>query len=85
GSARTRPPTAWFTACRPRSTPSWTPRSTAPSSRAATGAAQAEPIDNSALAQPGFRAHQATYGVVYRLPAEVNAILDAKVNGTLKQ
>ena len=52
---------------------------------AATGAAQAEPIDNSALAQPGFRAHQATYGVVYRLPAEVNAILDAKVNGTLKQ
>ncbi len=52
---------------------------------AATGAAQAEPIDNSALAQPGFRAHKATYGVVYRLPAEVNAILDAKVNGTLKQ
>ncbi len=52
---------------------------------AAIGAAQAEPIDNSALAQPGFRAHQATYGVVYRLPAEVNAILDAKVNGTLKQ
>ncbi|MFY3432645.1 hypothetical protein ACOTI9_08385 [Achromobacter mucicolens] len=52
---------------------------------AATGAAQAEPIDNSALAQPGFRAHQATYGVVYRLPAEVNAILDAKVNGPLKQ
>ena len=52
---------------------------------ATTGAAHAEPIDNSALAQPGFRAHQATYGVVYRLPAEVNAILDAKVNGTLKQ
>lgn len=48
-------------------------------------AAQAKPIDNSALAQPGFRAHEATYGVVYRLPAEVNAILDAKVNGTLKQ
>ncbi|UAN05358.1 hypothetical protein [Achromobacter mucicolens] len=42
-------------------------------------------MDNSALAQPGFRAHKATYGVVYRLPAEVNAILDAKVNGTLKQ
>ncbi|OAE63834.1 hypothetical protein A7J67_17255 [Achromobacter xylosoxidans] len=52
---------------------------------ATAGAAQAQPIDNSALAQPGFRAHQATYGVVYRLPAEVNAILDAKVNGTLKQ
>lgn len=52
---------------------------------AATGAAQAQPIDNSALAEPGFRTHQATYGVVYRLPAEVNAILDAKVNGTLKQ
>ncbi|WP_373982173.1 hypothetical protein LN047_22490 [Achromobacter sp. JD417] len=42
-------------------------------------------MDNSALAQPGFRTHQATYGVVYRLPAEVNAILDAKVNGALKQ
>lgn len=51
----------------------------------AAGAAHAEPIDNSALAQPGFRAHKATYGVVYRLPAEVNAILDAKVNDTLKR
>ncbi|WYX35260.1 hypothetical protein WJ966_28400 [Achromobacter xylosoxidans] len=45
----------------------------------------AAPIDNSALEQPAFRDHKATYGVVYRLPKEVNAVLDAKVNGTLKQ
>jgi 2'-5' RNA ligase len=44
----------------------------------------AAPIDNSALDQPGFREHKATYGVVYRLPQEVNAVLDAKVNGALK-
>ncbi|WP_043519156.1 hypothetical protein [Achromobacter arsenitoxydans] len=45
----------------------------------------AAPIDNSALDKPEFRAHKATYGVVYRLPQEVNAILDAKVNGALKE
>jgi len=44
----------------------------------------AAPIDNSALEQPGFREHKATYGVVYRLPQEVNAVLDARINGTLK-
>lgn len=48
-------------------------------------AAQAAPIDNSALDKPEFRAHKATYGVVYRLPKEANAILNAKVNGTLKE
>ncbi len=52
---------------------------------ASTFAAQAAaPIDNSALDQPGFREHKATYGVVYRLPQDVNAVLDAKINGTLK-
>ncbi len=50
----------------------------------ASAAHAAAPIDNSSLDQPGFREHKATYGVVYRLPQEVNAILDAKINGTLK-
>lgn len=45
----------------------------------------AAPIDNSALEKPEFRAHKSTYGVVYRLPQDVNAVLDAKINGTLKQ
>ncbi|MFP3701468.1 hypothetical protein SB758_38955, partial [Burkholderia sp. SIMBA_013] len=54
-------------------------------SLAALSTAFAAPIDNSALEQPAFREHKTTYGVVYRLPKEVNAVLDAKVNGTLKQ
>ncbi|WMD20441.1 hypothetical protein RAS12_28220 [Achromobacter seleniivolatilans] len=45
----------------------------------------ADAIDNSALEKPEFRAHKATYGVVYRLPQDVNAVLDAKINPTLKQ
>ena len=40
--------------------------------------------DNSSLEQPGFREHKTTYGVVYRLPQEVNAVLDGKINGALK-
>ncbi|CAB3668700.1 hypothetical protein LMG3458_00980 [Achromobacter deleyi] len=48
---------------------------------AAFGAA---PIDNSALEQPGFREHKTTYGLVYRLPKEVNAVLDAKVYSALR-
>lgn len=54
-------------------------------SLATLSAAFAAPIDNSALEEPAFREHKTTYGVVYRLPKEVNAVLDAKVNGTLKQ
>ena len=50
----------------------------------ASAAHAAAPIDNSALDQTGFREHKATYGVVYRLPQDVNAILDAKINRTLK-
>jgi len=42
-------------------------------------------IDNSALAQPGFREHKATYGLVYRLPKDVTDVLDAKINGPLKE
>ncbi|MGB3434046.1 hypothetical protein [Achromobacter sp.] len=50
----------------------------------ASAAHAAAPIDNSALDKPEFREHKATYGVVYRLPQDVNAILDAKINATLK-
>ncbi len=41
-------------------------------------------MDNSALSKPGFRPHKKTYGLVYRLPADVNQVLDAKVRGHLK-
>jgi hypothetical protein len=51
---------------------------------AAVASAQ-EAIDNRALAQPGFREHKATYGVVYRLPKDVTDVLDAKINGPLKE
>ena len=36
-------------------------------------------IDNSALASSQFRAHQATYGLVYRLPADAMVIMDSQV------
>lgn len=52
---------------------------------ATTLTAHAAAIDNSALDKPEFRAHTATYGVVYRLPQAVNAVLDDKINVTLKQ
>lgn len=42
-------------------------------------------IDNSAIGQPDFRAHKATYGVVYTLPKDVNDVLDARVYPTLRQ
>jgi len=41
-------------------------------------------IDNSAIGQPGFREHKATYGLVYRLPKDVTDVLDAKINGPLR-
>lgn len=40
--------------------------------------------DNSALSKPTFRPHKATYGLVYRLPADVNKVLDAKVRPAIK-
>lgn len=42
-------------------------------------------LDNSAIGQPEFRAHTTTYGVVYRLPKEVNEVLDARVYPVLRQ
>ena len=50
-----------------------------------TAASAQGTIDNSALAQPGFREHKATYGLVYRLPKDVTDVLDAKINGPLKE
>lgn len=42
-------------------------------------------IDNSAIGQPEFRPHRATYGLVYVLPPDVNAVLDARVRPPLQQ
>ncbi len=52
---------------------------------AACATPSAPAVDNSALDQPAFRAHVATYGVVYRLPKDVTDVLDARVNGALRQ
>jgi hypothetical protein len=42
-------------------------------------------IDNSSVMPPvAFRKHVATYGLVYRLPKEVNEVIDAKIKGPLK-
>jgi len=48
----------------------------------ATGATA---IDNSAIGQPEFREHKATYGLVYRLPKDVTDILDTKIYPTLRE
>ncbi len=48
------------------------------------GAHGAEGVDNSALERAEFRPHQATYGLVYRLPAEVQRVLDAQIQPTLQ-
>ncbi|MBK9082313.1 MAG: hypothetical protein IPL88_09685 [Rhizobiales bacterium] len=50
---------------------------------ALAGAARAD-IDNSVLSPGAFREHKATYGLVYILPKEVNAVIDAKVAGPLR-
>jgi hypothetical protein len=47
--------------------------------------AVAPAIDNSSIGQPGFREHKATYGVVYRLPKDVNDVLDDKVYPALRE
>ena len=49
----------------------------APSASAASAASAK--IDNSALSSPQFRAHQTTYGLVYRLPADAMVIMDSQV------
>ena len=51
----------------------------------ALAAGSAIAIDNSAIGKPEFRKHVATYGLVYRLPGEVNSVLDAKINGPLHE
>jgi hypothetical protein len=42
-------------------------------------------IDNSALSSPTFREHKRTFGLVYTLPAEVNAHLDRTISGLLRE
>ena len=49
----------------------------------ATGG-QGGSIDNSAIGQAGFREHKATYGLVYKLPQEVNDELNAKIYSQLR-
>jgi hypothetical protein len=47
--------------------------------------ASAQGIDNSAIGQPQFREHKATYGVVYRLPKDVTDVLDNQVYPRLRE
>ena len=42
-------------------------------------------IDNSSIGQPDFREHNTTYGLVFTLPKSVTDVLDAKINGPLKE
>jgi hypothetical protein len=51
----------------------------------AVGVAQAQAIDDSSIGKPDFRKHTATYGLVYRLPQDVTDVLDATVNGPLRE
>lgn len=48
-------------------------------------AASAQGIDNSSIGKPEFRAHVATYGVVYRLPKDVTDVLNNKVYPPLRE
>jgi hypothetical protein len=48
-------------------------------------AVQAQSIDNSSLSSTTFRPHVRTFGLVYTLPADVNAKLDATTKGMLKE
>jgi len=49
------------------------------------GATAAQSIDNSAIGKPEFREHQATYGLVYRLPKDVTDVLDSKIYPPLRE
>ncbi|CAB5718004.1 Uncharacterised protein [Delftia tsuruhatensis] len=62
-------PAALLTAC-----------ASAPAPATAPGA-----IDNSALQRSDFRAHQTTYGLVYRLPADATAIIDSQVTPVVQE
>jgi hypothetical protein len=50
----------------------------------ASGLARAA-IDNSAIGQSAFREHKATYGLVYRLPKDVNDVLDNRIYPLLRE
>ncbi|GGB25480.1 hypothetical protein GCM10011505_03340 [Tistrella bauzanensis] len=52
---------------------------------APAAAVAADQIDNSALSETGFRAHERTFGLVYTLPAAVNEQLARTIAGPLKQ
>ncbi len=58
---------------------------TAPSLARASDYCSSEEIDNSALGQPDFRTHVATYGLVYLLPDHVNHTLETRVNPALRK
>lgn len=45
----------------------------------------AQTIDNSAIGQPAFREHKATYGLVYRLPKDVTDVLDNRIYPRLRE
>lgn len=42
-------------------------------------------IDNSTIGQAEFRPHKATYGLVYRLPKDVNDVLDNRIYPMLRE
>jgi hypothetical protein len=42
-------------------------------------------IDNSAIGQPEFREHKATFGLVFRLAKDVIDVLDAKIYPSLRE
>ena len=50
----------------------------------ASGLASAA-IDNSVIGKPEFREHKATYGLVYRLPQDVNDVLDKRIYPMLRE
>src|SRR4030095_13028859 len=50
-----------------------------------SASAAAQGIDNSAIGQPGFREHKATYGIVYRLPKDVTDVLDNQIYPRLRE
>ena len=52
---------------------------------AIAASASAQSIDNSAIGQPQFREHKATYGIVYRLPKDVTDVLDNQIYPRLRE
>ena len=50
-----------------------------------TTASGASAIDNSAIGKSEFRAHKATYGLVYRLPKDATDVLDNRIYPVLRE